>query len=379
MKLVIATPLYPPDIGGPATYAQTLEVELGKHGVTVIVVSFHTVRHLPKGIAHLVYMVKLFRALAGADLLLALDPVSVGLPAALMALFRNKKFVVKVVGDYAWEQGTQRFGVIDTLDVFVKKPSRAFALPVRCLRMIQTFVASHADRLIVPSHYLKGIVALWGIHPEKVSVVYNAFPGVCDLPDKAACRHKLSLSGTVILSAGRLVSWKGFDALMGVFVEVRKQIPDAQLFIAGSGPWRVPLMNQITDLGLEGNVVMLGNVEHHTLLEYVRAADCFVLNTGYEGLSHQLLEVLAVGTPIVTTRVGGNLELIEDGVTGLLVPYVIRSDNPALLHDAILRMLSDHMLSERCVTGGKQFVAQFTVLRMVEDTLTILKGIIGKT
>ena len=371
MKLVIATPLYPPDIGGPATYARTLEVELGKHGVTVVVVSFHTVRHLPKGIAHVVYMVKLFRALAGADLLLALDPVSVGLPAALMALFRNKKFVVKVVGDYAWEQGTQRFGVVDTLDAFVKKPSRAYALPVRCLRMIQVFVASHANRLIVPSHYLKGIVTQWGIHPEKVSVVYNAFDGIGALANKEECRRALGLSGTIVLSAGRLVSWKGFDTLMHVLVEARKKVSDAQLYIAGSGPWRLPLMNEITALGLEGQVIMLGNVEHHKLMEYIRAADCFVLNTGYEGLSHQLLEVLAVGTPIVTTNIGGNPELIEDGVTGKLVPY----NDKAALHTAMMDVLEHPAPVARMTAAGKKFVAQFTVSRMIEDTLSVLKGI----
>ena len=51
MKILIATPLYPPDIGGPATYAKILEDELPKQGVTVSVVSFHVVRHLPKGLA----------------------------------------------------------------------------------------------------------------------------------------------------------------------------------------------------------------------------------------------------------------------------------------------------------------------------------------
>jgi glycosyltransferase involved in cell wall biosynthesis len=375
MKLVIATPLYPPDIGGPATYAETLERELGKRDVVVSVVSFHTVRHLPKGFAHLVYTAKLFRACSGADILLALDPVSVGLPAALVALLRKKKFVVKVVGDYAWEQGSQRFGITDTLDVFVQKPSTALPFPVRCLRMIQTIVASHADRLIVPSQYLKGILAQWGVHVERISVVYNAFPGIGDLPDKEECRHRLRLSGTIILSAGRLVPWKGFDVLMAVFANVLPKFPDAELYIAGSGPWRLPLMNQITELGLEGKVVMLGNVEHHTLLEYVRAADCFVLNTGYEGLSHQLLEVLAVGTPIVTTRVGGNPELIEDSVTGRLVDY---NDENALDH-ALDEVLVQPDRANHFAVEGKKFVAQFTVLRMVEDTLMIFKSIIGKT
>jgi glycosyltransferase involved in cell wall biosynthesis len=372
MKLVIATPLYPPDIGGPATYAKTLEEELGKRGVAVSVVSFHTVRHLPKGLSHLAYTVKLFRALRGVDVLLALDPVSVGFPAALMTLVRGKKFVIKIVGDYAWEQGRQRFGVKDNLDEFVKKPSNKFLAQVVFLRMIQNFVASRADHVIVPSNYLKEIVSLWGIDPDKIDVVYNAFDGIPELGTQTQMRAALSITGMNILSAGRLVPWKGFGTLIALMPQLRKSFPELKLFIAGSGPLEGELKAQIKDGGLADAVVLLGNVEHEKLMEYVRAADCFVLNTGYEGLSHQLLEVLAVGIPIVTTNVGGNPELIEDGVTGKLVDY----DDREALHAAIIDVLSNPARAQKIADDGKKFVSRFTVSRMVEGTLGVLTKVI---
>jgi glycosyltransferase involved in cell wall biosynthesis len=374
MKLVIATPLYPPDIGGPATYAKTLEEELGKRDIAVSVVSFHTVRHLPKGLSHLAYAVKLFRALYGADVVLALDPVSVGFPAALMALVRNKKFVVKIVGDYAWEQGRQRFGVKDNLDEFVKKPSNKFLAQVVFLRMIQNFVASRADRIIVPSNYLKEIVSLWGIDPDKIEVVYNAFDGIPELGTQAQMRTALSITGMNLLSAGRLVPWKGFGTLIALMPELRKSFPEMKLFIAGSGPLDGALHAQIKEGGLTDAVVLLGNVEHEKLMEYVRAADCFVLNTGYEGLSHQLLEVLAVGTPIVTTNVGGNPELIEDDVTGKLVGY----DDREALRAAITAVLSYPARAQKIADDGKVFVSRFTVPRMVEGTLGVLTKVIER-
>ena len=319
MKILIATPLYPPDVGGPATYAKALEDAFPSRGVEVVLVSFHTVRHLPKGIAHLVYTFKLLRASRGCDVILALDPVSVGLPAAIIARLTQIPLVVKIVGDYAWEQGRQRFGVTQGLDEFVVTDAAHFTRPVRTLRKVQTFVARSARQIIVPSEYLKRIVSAWGIPSGAITVVYNTFNGVGVLPSRDTLREELGLSGTIILSAGRLVPWKGFGTLIGLMREVRQTIPDAQLIIAGGGPLEGELRAQVVKEGAEEFVTLLGNIPHDDLLRYVGAADLFVLNTGYEGLSHQLLEVLAIGTPIVTTNVGGNPELIEDGVTGLLV------------------------------------------------------------
>jgi glycosyltransferase involved in cell wall biosynthesis len=123
MKLVIATPLYPPESGGPATYAKLLTEHLsadesGAHERDfVALVKFSDVRHLPKIIRHSAYFFKVLKAGRSADVILALDPVSTGFPAALAAGMLRKPFVVKIVGDFAWEQGRQRFGITRTRTV----------------------------------------------------------------------------------------------------------------------------------------------------------------------------------------------------------------------------------------------------------------------
>ncbi len=108
MRLLIATPLYPPDVGGPATYAKILEETLPSRGIAVTVVSFGSVRHLPSGVRHLRYFLNVLSVARKADIVLALDPVSVGLPALLAVRLLRKRFAVKVVGDFAWEQYMQR-------------------------------------------------------------------------------------------------------------------------------------------------------------------------------------------------------------------------------------------------------------------------------
>lgn len=163
MKLVLATPLYPPDIGGPATYAKELVDGLPAKGIEVKSVKFSDVREWPRLLRHYLYLRKVLRAARDADAILALDPASAGLPAMKAAARAGKPFFVKIVGDYAWEQGRQRFGVTQELDEFIRTPQESFF--VRRLQGIQTRVAAAATRVIVPSEYLKGMVTAWGV-PE---------------------------------------------------------------------------------------------------------------------------------------------------------------------------------------------------------------------
>ena len=103
MKIVIATGVFPPDIGGPAKYAEHLYEEFLKQGHGVSVLAFGNARRLPSGIRHLAYFFKLARLAKGADLVLALDTFSVGFPAFLAAKLFGVKVMVRVGGDFLWE------------------------------------------------------------------------------------------------------------------------------------------------------------------------------------------------------------------------------------------------------------------------------------
>jgi len=227
MKLVIATPLYPPEIGGPATYAKLLFEGLPKKGIEVDLVKFSDVRHLPKIIRHYIYYRHVLKAIKNADVVLALDPVSVGLPAMWAAKKAGKPFVVKIVGDYAWEQGTQRFGVTQNLDEFVKTKQANFF--VRKLQKIQTCVANAATRIIVPSPYLKDIILQWKIPEEKIQMIYNSI----EIPQNIPTYQKKT-GEFLVVSAGRRVPWKGFEAIERV-VEKHKN-ENWRVFIASGLP-----------------------------------------------------------------------------------------------------------------------------------------------
>ncbi len=371
MKVLIATGIYPPSVGGPATYSKCLYDNLPKHDIEVVVASFDNLRALPKGVSHFLYFIKLLIDGIGKDIIYAQDPVSVGYPAMWAAKILKKKFVLKIVGDFAWEQGMQRFGVEDMLDDFVKDLKEYNPNVVR-LKKVQRKVAERADKIIVPSRYLKKIVSQWGVDENKIDVIFNSFEGV-NLPEDSLenLRDEVGFVGPTIITVGRLVPWKGFETLISVVEELREEVQYLKLIIIGSGPDKQKLEDIVSKRNLFKNVLITGAMDRENLFKNIVAGDLFVLNTGYEGFSHQLLEVLALGTPIITTNIGGNPEIIKNEENGLLVEY----DDKEGIKKAILKILKDKEMACRLVENGKKTVAEHTIDRMITDLVMELKTI----
>lgn len=366
-RLLIATGLFPPEIGGPATYSQILLEELPARNFLVAVLPYRKVRHVPKMFRHFAYFLRVLAKGRAADIIFAQDPVSVGLPAAVAAAFLRKVFIVKIVGDYAWEQAVQRFGTVDLLDDFLGK---RFGWRIEVLRKIERWVANRAKKVIVPSRYLKGVVMQWGVRQDNIEVIYNAFDGKVAVSTKEDARKVLGISETIFVSLGRLVPWKGFEVLVEIMPVLREKIPGCQLIILGDGPQREKLKLKVEHAGLRGVVRFVGNVPHDVVRVYLQAADVFLLNTAYEGFSHAILEAMGEGVPIVTTRVCGNPEIIRHGVNGYLVAY----NNKEELVRAVLSVMSDEALRSRFKKNGRETIREFTRDKMIMTTVQLLKA-----
>ena len=114
---------------------------------------------------------------------------------------------------------------------------------------------------------------------------------------------------------------------------------------------------------MDDSVVFLGRLDQHGLFEYIKASDIFVLNTQYEGFSHQILETMSLGTPIITTRVGGNSEIIENDHTGVLVSY----NDVEALKEQVFRLLRNPSLCQSLVRKAREKVKGFTDERMIDE------------
>jgi glycosyltransferase involved in cell wall biosynthesis len=327
---------------------------LVREGVETILVKFSDVRHLPPLVRHLAYFWKVVRAARTADIVLVLDPVSTGLPAAIAATCTRTPYVVKIVGDYAWEQGTQRFGVKDSLDSFVTK--KVVALPVMALRLVQTHVAKGARAVIVPSEYLKRIVMAWGVPEYKFSVIYNAMRSEA----LGAVPHEITtLPRPRIVTVGRLVPWKHIEGIIDAMAVVNQ----GSLIVVGEGPERTRLTTHAATVFPRTSFT--GQLSHGEVLAVMQDADALVLNSSYEGMSHLLIEAVSLGVPSVATDVGGNREVIMSDADGQLVESGNKEMLVAGIRAALARKKRVHPESA---------VLKFAPITMVKSTVALLKS-----
>jgi len=367
-KILIATGIYPPDIGGPATYSKILYDKLPNKGFGVEVLSFGGVRYLPKVLRHVVYFFQVLIEGINSDIIFAQDPVSVGFPAVLASKVLGKKFILKIVGDYAWEQYSGKGGA-KGIEEFQKG---GFDPITELRRKIQKYTARNAEVILVPSKYLKKIVSDgWGVDEYKIRVVYNALEETEVSISKEEAIKELHLSGEVLVSAGRLVPWKGLDVLIEVVALLSKEKPGLNLVIIGDGPEKDTLEKKARNIGVSDRVLFTGALPKEKLMKYLVGGDLFVLNTGYEGFSHQLLEVMSVGMPVITTKIGGNPELVEDGKNGILVEYNNKED----LSKAIKTLFDDKNMTQKLADKARQKVKEFNQDKMISGLVRELTDI----
>jgi len=349
MKIVFATGIFPPDIGGPATYVERLAIELYQQGFTIKVITYSSIRgkkydfpvmrisrKFPVGIRHFIYFLRLLKTAKGCDVIYTQNVTSAGLPSLLAAKLLRKRFILKIVGDAAWEQ------------------NKGY------LRVVQEAVARSADKIIVPSLYLKKRIMGWDIPQEKIEIIYNAPTVVSQVNlSKIEAQEKIGISGDIILSIGRLAPWKGFSDLIDIMPDLLKENHNFQLAIVGQGEEKLKAGDRVK---------LVGSVPHSQIPLYFKAADMFVLNSGYEGLSHVILEAMQLGTPVIASNKGGNPELIQHNFNGLLVEY----KNQEQLKQAILKLWQDKGLQEKFIQNSKEKLKDFTWENLVKKTLAIL-------
>ncbi len=155
-----------------------------------------------------------------------------------------------------------------------------------------------------------------------------------------------------IFSAGRLAPSKGFDILLRAAAIVKAQGIGFELHIAGDGEERASLEALITALDLSREISLLGSLSEDQCLAEMQQTDVFALASYTEGLGVVYLEAMAMEVATIGTSVGGVLEVIQNGINGLLVP----PGEPEALAAAIVNLLGNDSLRDRIAQAGRQTV-----------------------
>ncbi len=221
--------------------------------------------------------------------------------------------------------------------------------------------ARFADHFVCVSEDSARFMIEQGVAKERVRTIHNgidltrfAFQGPCD-------------DGPIVTVA-RLSPEKDVANLLRAAARVVAGDPQARFEIAGDGPCRAELVQLATELSLTDRVIFHGEVRDIPAL--LARARLFVLPSQTEGISLTLLEAMARGLPVVATRVGGTPEVVEAGVTGMLVP----ARDPEALAQAILALLADRERGRQMGRAGRTRVENYFDIRTMTNRYEALYG-----
>jgi glycosyltransferase involved in cell wall biosynthesis len=239
-------------------------------------------------------------------------------------------------------------------------------------RRVQKFMCRLADCIVVNAEAVRQRLIEDGYPQEKVTVIPNGvhLSRFARNGNSSRLRNDLRLPPHAPLVAvlSRLDRVKGLEYFLEATTIVCRRFPEARFLIVGDDqavdrPYKRELEGYAVRLGLGERVVFTGfRLDVPEVLSEITVS---VLPSLSEGLSNVLLESMAAGVPVVATRVGGNPEVVEEGVTGLLVP----PRDPQALASAMCRLLENPELASRFGRAGRQRVTEhFSIERMVQET-----------
>jgi L-malate glycosyltransferase len=238
-----------------------------------------------------------------------------------------------------------------------------------------------SDRITAVGHFVKrALIDNEGIAQSRIEVIHNGidpadFPPA-DPDSRARARATLGIGENcpLVMQVARFHPVKDHETAMRAFALVTEKIPNARLCLIGDGEQRQALEAMSAELAIHDHVLFTG--VRADVTDLLPAADLFVLSSLSEGISVTLLEAMAVGLPIVATEVGGNPEVVEHDVTGLLSP---RSDFRALAENLTTLLQAPARCKAFGDAGRARLLERFTQERMHRGYINLYAKLLGQS
>jgi len=376
LKILITVGIYPPDIGGPASFVPKIANLLSQNNyeVTVICLSDSKLQD------NETYKVK--RILRNQNLLIRWLKTIIlimlngrnaeyifvnGLPmeSYVANIFLRKKLVRKIVGDWAWERGRNKGLIEDSFDEF---QLNSHNLHLEIAKFSRGWTATKADIVITPSRHLSNVVKNWGVKADRLKVIYNG---------TRITNNEFNKSNSNIIkliTVGRLAPWKNVDSIIEAMYLLKKEDLKINLIIVGSGPQELDLKKQVDNLNLSNEVIFTGQKKYLELKEFYKSADIYIQASGYEGLPHVLLEAINFDLAIISTPIGGTNEILQDGKNGFVLDLEKGiKPNSKNLKNIILEAVNNKKLTEEKRVNAKKLLnSKFDESKNLYEYLEIL-------
>ena len=356
MKVLVTVGIFPPDIGGPATFvpkiAKYFQDELN-YEIEILTLSDNknsninddfSVKRIDRNLPIIYRWLKtiftIYKLGKNKDLIFV---NGLGTEATIANIFLKKKIIRKIVGDPVWERAYSKAKISESFDEFQVKN---YGFSISLQKKVRSFSIKKSDIVVTPSQHLKNFILNLGFK-NKIETINN---GVT-IPEESAKIFTNDQINIIIVS--RLVTHKNIEKIIKAILDLNS--PLIKLNVIGEGPELNRLQSISITSNYTDNIIFHGKLNRDDINHIFLNSDIYIQASNYEGLPHSLLEAMSYGIPVLCTPVGECKEILGNEDRGYVLDLPVSKDN---IKSKINEIISEKNIANTKGVEGKNFVSK---------------------
>ena len=354
MRVLVTVGIFPPDIGGPATFvpkiAKYFQDELN-YEIEILTLSDNknlninddfSVKRIDRNLPIIYRWLKtiftIYKLGKNKDLIFV---NGLGTETTIANIFLKKKIIRKIVGDPVWERAYSKAKISESFDEFQVKN---YGFSISLQKKVRSFSIKKSDIVVTPSQHLKNFILNLGFK-NKIEIINN---GVFIPEENTNIFTNDQINITIV---SRLVSHKNIKKIIRAISDLND--PLIYLNIIGDGPE----LNQLQKISLESNnkdnIIFHGKLNRDEINHIFLNSDIYIQASNYEGLPHSLLEAMSYGIPVLCTPVGECKEILGNEDRGYLLDLPVSINN---IKSKIIEIIGEKNIANKKGERGKDFI-----------------------
>ena len=354
MRILVTVGIFPPDIGGPATFvpkiAKYFQDELN-YEIEILTLSDNknlninddfSVKRIDRNLPIIYRWLKtiftIYKLGKNKDLIFV---NGLGTEATIANIFLKKKIIRKIVGDPVWERAYSKAKISESFDEFQVKN---YGFSISLQKKVRSFSIKKSDIVVTPSQHLKNFILNLGFK-NKIEIINN---GVFIPEENTNIFTNDQINITIV---SRLVSHKNIEKIIRAISDLND--PLIYLNIIGDGPE----LNQLQKISLESNnkdnIIFHGKLNRDDINHIFLKSDIYIQASNYEGLPHSLLEAMSYGIPVLCTPVGECKEILGNEDRGYILDLPVSKNN---IKSKISEIIGEKDIANKKGERGKDFI-----------------------
>ena len=373
MKVLVTVGIFPPDIGGPATFvpkiAKYFQDEL-KYEIEILTLSDHislnikdelSVERINRNLPIIYRWIKtiftIYKLGKNKDLIFV---NGLGTEVTIANFFIKKKVVRKIVGDPVWERAYNKLKTSKSFDDFQEENN---GISISFQKKIRNFSIKNSDIIITPSHHLKNFILNLGFKNK----IQNISNGV-NIPVEGS---KIFQHDQInITTVSRLVTHKNINKIIEAVSDLNN--PLINLNIVGEGPELDKLKTISLNSNNKNNIIFHGKLKREDINHVFLNSDIYIQASNYEGLPHSFLEAMSFGIPVLSTPVGECKEILKNEEIGYMLDLPVTKES---IKSKIVEIISQKDIANIKGQKGRDFVFEKYDFK---NTLKLYKNLFEK-